>query len=129
MKDEEIYYIPGSDECCDSDCKYDYAKCMEIENGCRGYAPSEYKEEGDAKSDGGCAFPVIGGNSQSFGPYGAGETVTAGMSLRDYFAAKAMQGLLGSLDITKPILWDKKEISIPELSYMLSDAMLKEKNK
>ena len=45
-------------------------------------------------NDGGPAFPVIGGHSQSFGPFGETDSLTIGMSLRDYFAAKAMQGML-----------------------------------
>jgi hypothetical protein len=44
------------------------------------------------------------------------------MTLRDYFAAKAMQGLLmgGYEDLTKEY-WD----SIPNDSYAMADAMLK----
>lgn len=46
------------------------------------------------KDNSGPAFPVIGGHSQSFGPFGEADNLTIGMSLRDYFAAKAMQGLV-----------------------------------
>jgi hypothetical protein len=42
-----------------------------------------------------------------------------GMSLRDYFAAKAMQGFMGSS-------WNNKTFeSIATKSYQLSDAMMK----
>ena len=41
-----------------------------------------------------------------------------GMTLRDYFAAKAMQGFLASI---RP--QDKLEV-VPEIAYAMADAML-----
>lgn len=65
------------------------------------------------------AFPVQYSNEAD------GPTVmpTQGMTLRDYFAAKALQGLLADTALSaKPETWAKR-------SYELADAMLKERNK
>ena len=57
------------------------------------------------------AFPVI--------DTGNGSPFEWGMDLRDYFAAKAMQGFMGSS-------WNNKTFeSIATKAYQLSDAMLK----
>ena len=58
------------------------------------------------------AFPVV---SEILGH-------SSGMSLRDYFAAKAMQGML-----TRPGSVDPKQDAA--LAYMLADAMLVERSK
>lgn len=47
------------------------------------------------------------------------------MSLRDYFAAKAMQGLLSNFDLGKDIMLNGKTVSVPQLAYMYADSMLK----
>lgn len=61
-------------------------------------------------NDGGPAFPL-----QSIGPdFAPGY---AGMSLRDYFAAKAMQGLIVGVD--KP-----RTDYIARTAYAMADAML-----
>jgi hypothetical protein len=44
-----------------------------------------------------------------------------GMSLRDYFAAKAMQGITNN--ITSSHSWEY----ISEVSYLIADAMLKQR--
>ncbi len=44
-----------------------------------------------------------------------------GMTLRDYFAAKAMQGMLSSGNLPKTI----SDADIAECTYNLADAMLK----
>ena len=62
--------------------------------------------------NGGPAFPL-----QSIGPEFA--PGYAGMSLRDYFAAKAMQGLIAS-----PADPESMEVAA-KWSYKLADAMLK----
>jgi hypothetical protein len=59
---------------------------------------------------GGPAFP-------STHPHGQDE----GMTLRDYFAAKAMQGLLASLP-SDTTLYDS---NVAKWSYEMADAMLK----
>jgi hypothetical protein len=61
------------------------------------------------KNDGGPAFPTWDGP----------ELVVQGMSLRDYFAAKAMQALIHSVHFD----WDK----IARIAYSYSDAMIKAK--
>lgn len=43
-----------------------------------------------------------------------------GMDLRDYFAAKAMQGLLST---TKEETWIPNDVA--EISYLVADAMMK----
>ena len=66
-------------------------------------------------NSGGPAFPVRGGFSENQGN---------GMSLRDYFAAKALAGLLAADDIDAPdnVPFDQW---FAEQSYMHADAMLK----
>ena len=44
-----------------------------------------------------------------------------GMTLRDYFAAKAMQGITSTLSGTAPVLYD----AIADDAYEIADAMLK----
>jgi hypothetical protein len=58
------------------------------------------------KDTGGPAFPTLGHAS--------------GMSLRDYFAAKAMQGVLASGNLPK----FTPDLDVAECSYRLADAML-----
>ena len=66
---------------------------------------------------GGPAFPV---NQQL--PEGmANLTPETGMTLRDYFAAKAMQGMM--VDVEQP-----RCDYIAEVAYKMSDAMLKARN-
>lgn len=50
-----------------------------------------------------------------------------GMTLRDYFAAKALQGLLAANPETtnKLIVATKGSGSVSELAYVVADAMLK----
>ena len=60
-------------------------------------------------NNGGPAFPVEGGNLRDL----------FGMTLRDYFAAKAMEALLHN--------W--KEEVIPQMAYKMADAMLAEREK
>jgi hypothetical protein len=66
---------------------------------------------------GGPAFPEIAYKA----PAGGGShimTVYGGMTLRDYFAAKAMQGMMH--DVSQPV----GEV-IAEWAYQVADAMLK----
>ena len=67
------------------------------------------------KQTGGPAFPTGTGWNHAGDWVGGGDD---GMTLRDYFAAKAMQGLLSS---------DETDISFPTavLCYRMADAMLK----
>lgn len=65
-------------------------------------------------NDGGPAFP-----ENQIGPDGK-VTVESGMSLRDYFAAKALQAL-----IVDPERADQSREECARLSYLMADAMLK----
>lgn len=81
----------------------------------------------DSKKDGGLVFPrpvIIQGKETEWG--------CPGISLRDYFAAKAMLGLLAQK--TNEDMHDfAQECSIAEgiadASYIIADAMLKEREK
>jgi len=61
-------------------------------------------------------------NPQAFPISGSQYSHTYGMTLRDYMAAKAMQGMLaGFLASSKDIMWD----GIAKDAYRQADAMLK----
>ena len=72
------------------------------------------------KDNGGPAFPET-----------CGDQIVPGMTLRDYFAAKALQGLIGRVWV------DEKTGRVPdnvfdlwaEASYQVADAMLAERAK
>jgi hypothetical protein len=83
-------------------------------------------------SDGGPAFPVFpetgGGHASAF----------QGMTLRDYFAAKAMQSLINEMSFTKEADKQMKKLGfidgefdklIAKCAYDYADAMLKARNK
>ena len=80
------------------------------------------------KNTGGPAFPVIGGHAESFGPYGDKE-LTIGMTLRDYFAAKAMQAMISNSDLKNGPAVDGVSVTIEIAAYLVADAMIKEWNK
>ena len=63
------------------------------------------------------AFPTS--NWQKTAPMASG--YNEGMALRDYFAAKALQGMLASGNLPKTM----PDADIAECSYNLADAMLK----
>ncbi len=63
------------------------------------------------KDTGGPAFPI---NVDS-------EMTCLGMTLRDYFAAKAMQGLLIGIESGK----EHQAALIPKIAYDMADVMLK----
>jgi hypothetical protein len=61
-------------------------------------------------------------------PWNYGDLTCTGMTLRDYFAAKAMQGFLTNDNLLRASCeWhqDGSEISIAQLAYDQADAMLK----
>lgn len=72
----------------------------------------------DRKDDGGPAFPAPDLGDQNFGQRGAYQ----GMSLRDHFAAKAMQGF--AADPTNHQLFDDMD-DVARSAYAMADAMLK----
>lgn len=69
------------------------------------------------KNTGGQAFPMLGYNS-----YWVKED---GMTLRDYFAAKALQGWLASYpaDAVHPVA-ARNTAQVAQMAYIMADAML-----
>lgn len=76
-----------------------------------------------AKDDGGPAFPKW---LDSRRPISA-ESQDAGMSMRDYFATAALQGLLSGAAFSAPNQIDS--FSAATQAYEISDAMIKERAK
>lgn len=72
-----------------------------------------------SKNDGGPAFPTHGS---------IGEVATYGMSLRDYFAAHALQGWLASFPADAKLDKSGMERLATQMGW-ISDAMLKERSK
>lgn len=86
------------------------------------------------ENDGGPAFPgkgIVGHRKHSglqYSEHHPGEPIKGdipGMSLRDYFAAKALSGLLS--DLTKKGADEPKDFA--RVSYAIADAMLSERKK
>ena len=85
------------------------------------------------RNDGGPAFPIQKEMLSTKIEQGHLSEITTipGMTLRDYFAAKAMQGILSCFHEYREIAdvtGDKTEARA-ELAYKLADAMLEEKQK
>lgn len=85
-------------------------------------------------NDGGPAFPVPSPDCQTFLPKKVEDLrrLMSGMSLRDYFAAKAMQGELASMQDPEGeacgISLDASDETLSRLArhyYRIADAMLK----
>ena len=73
------------------------------------------------------AFP-----SQEINQQYANEPIKNGMTLRDYFAAKAMQGFIANIDTLEKYfeeseIYTRDEMSskVSEMAYDFSDAMMK----
>lgn len=80
----------------------------------------------NTKDDGGPAFPT---GTQVEQNYATGETVvhqylSDGISVRDYFAAKAMQGMFAA-DTAESVM---PNINKARLAYVMADEMLKARN-
>lgn len=79
-----------------------------------------------SKETGGYAFPIPGADFQTFQPKTVDEfkRIMSGMTLRDYFAAKAMQAM-----ISNPSIIDNDSDGAvnyaASASYKFADAMLK----
>ena len=71
---------------------------------------------------GGPAFPS--GLIDPSTPEDAVQSLHEGMTLRDYFAAKAMQGLITSASLSRTESWYDEE-RVAESAYKMADAMLK----
>jgi hypothetical protein len=82
------------------------------------------------KDTGGPAFPgtQVDGGSDSIGCKD-GIWHFPGMTLRDYFAAKAMQSLIDSNRYSGVIGVNCYEHTLSSLAYKMADAMLAERNK
>lgn len=79
--------------------------------------------------DGGQAFPSGSVIVPQPGMFTTAPAPTPGMTLRDYFAAKAMAGWLASYSQGTPHpARNECEQSLAELSYALADAMLAARN-
>ena len=81
------------------------------------------------RKDGGPAFPTEEYEKiPSDGPYDYYRKVgmSQGMSLRDYFAAKAMQGMMSNSNAKQEQIQSE---TVSRLSYVYADAMLKEREK
>lgn len=74
-----------------------------------------------SKNTGGQAFPMLGnvGHNSDW-------VAEDGMTLRDYFAAKALQGWLASYpaDAVHPVVAENTA-QVAKQAYMMADAMLK----
>lgn len=68
--------------------------------------------------DGGPAFPIISGGAVMFGA----EDDERGLTIRDWFAGMALQGLLA---VGHPVRHSKETASdLPPLAYLYADAMI-----
>ena len=86
-----------------------------------------------SKETGGPAFPVTEAGAHRIAMQVAGDNeakyiaestkALSGMTLRDYFAAKAMQGICSQADT-----WGMTVPQIANESYMMADALLKARN-
>ncbi len=73
----------------------------------------------NARDDGGAAFPRSGANWTGADNSAMGNNSQVGMTLRDYFAAKAMQGQLAGRTFDFDSIPDEAAFA-----YELADAML-----
>lgn len=79
-------------------------------------------------NDGGPAFPVSNEQShESDEQSHDGVSASEGMSLRDFFAAGAMQGWLASWPMSAPHGCLKNARDVARHSYAIADAMLAER--
>ncbi len=75
-------------------------------------------------NDGGPAFPCVY-YSEPIGSIGPQFTIKGGMTLRDYFAAAALQGIIS--DVSVPASSKKDGELVSQSAYAFADAMLKAK--
>lgn len=84
-----------------------------------------------SKETGGYAFPIPNADFQTFLPKTVDEykRIQSGMTLRDYFAAKALSGWLASYpdDNSHPVVAGNSD-DVAKYAYMMADAMLKARN-
>ena len=75
--------------------------------------------------DGGPAFPIS--NNDVITAVIKNGNHPEGMSLRDYFAAKAMQGMLSGGSNT--LIINNKKMDLEKAAYLVADAMLEAREK
>jgi hypothetical protein len=75
-----------------------------------------------SNNTGGPAFPCDPWAASEPKNQGEAKRLAEGMTLRDYFAAKAMQGLI-TATITPTTAWSPDDVA--ETAYRMADAMLK----
>lgn len=76
---------------------------------------------------GGPAFPTPSGWN-SHGEWVEAEAQAEGMTLRDYFAAKAMQGMLANPDLKDSVFQGVEHGFLEKSAWAIADAMIKERN-
>lgn len=83
------------------------------------------------KDNGGPAFPMADFDNQTFQHQTVDELkrLLSGMSLRDYFAAKAMQGILAGVLADGSSFGTDLEFPVADAAYKAADAMLAERSK
>lgn len=75
--------------------------------------------------NGGPAFPIPLNPGSSY----QGHAECDGMTMRDYFAAKAMQGVLSNFNGNVGVGNDETSSGVSACAYAIADAMLKEREK
>ena len=78
------------------------------------------------RQDGGAAFPVLQQESEE---YPGLLTVHYGMTLRDWFAGMAVQGLLASIKVSAYTDSPKEARSIADAAWLYADALLNTREK
>jgi len=69
-----------------------------------------------------CSEPI---NKGKFGVIGVRETYEPGMTIRDYFAAKAMQGLMSRVDhVNGDCVTNASADDVAGYAYCIADAMM-----
>jgi hypothetical protein len=74
---------------------------------------------------GGAAFPQFWIDAEQFDSHGESLVAKGGMSLRDYFAAQALIGLLSNTDCTR----GAGHLEIPARAFEVAEAMLDARSK
>lgn len=78
-------------------------------------------------NDSGPAFPSPVYRTERIYDLNGNQIIESHISIRDYFAAKAIQGILAALDFSVAGVGDVHIDSIAKASYALADAMMKQR--
>lgn len=115
-----VYPIGKLAELCDHE-QIDFTACCE-------HAWNQIKDRKGRMVAGGAFVKDEDEKKQDGGPELPGGEV-GGMTLRDYFAAKAMQGVLSNFNGNVGVGNDETNSGISACAYAIADAMLKERSK